>query len=163
MLYDIDDVNYEVNLEYNVMFYDFNKKELISKNIFFKNSVQEILSETDKGWNFVDIEEAIKKWARYHYWCRREYELFIGDAFEEDLSKYEKVDIYNQIMLNIDLITEYFCKRVFSSSKTKDDKIKELSSKLEKANAKIEKLELQDIPYLKGYIEGMKEFQKNNA
>lgn len=197
MLYDINDINYDVNLVYKVFFYDFNNKKITSKNIFYKDAIEEIVKYikrkstilTDKEYEnldyiekpvdiqtkkceFTDIKEAIKCWAKYNYWSRAEYELMIGDLYEEDLNKYEKVDIYQQIMLNLDLITQYFCFNVFLKAKTdkalasgedeKDRKIKELSEEIGNLNNQIKKLKLQEIPYLNGFIDGMKEFQKLN-
>ena len=42
----------------------------------------------------------------YHYWCKCEYEIFIGSFLtkEDDL---EKIDAYRQIEMNLDRITEY--------------------------------------------------------
>lgn len=197
MLYDINDVNYDANLVYEVFFYDFNNKKLVGKNIFYKGAIEEIIRNikrkinlptdvkyenldyamklTDiqpERYNIIDIKEAIESWAKYNYWSRAEYELMIGDLYEEDTSKYEKVDIYKQIMLNLDLITKYFCFNVFIKAETdetsvnneddKDREIKELSEQIDNLKSQVKKLRLQDIPYLNGYIDGMREFQELN-
>lgn len=179
--YDIEDANYDNIPEYNVFFYDFNNQKLVTTNIFSEGSVKEIvedlqrkLGENSKTFDFDDLKETILNWAQYHYWCRREYELFIGDAFEEDINKYEKVDIFTQIKMNIDLITRDFLEKVFTvkmlgeelGEKTETvatfdyaDKIQEAVDKAtEKLKAENIKLKYSEIPRLEGYIEGLKYF-----
>ena len=39
-------------------------------------------------------------------WSRCEYEIMVGDLFEQDPNKYEKIDCYQQAHANIDLIVQ---------------------------------------------------------
>lgn len=41
---------------------------------------------------------------RWQEWGRREYEISVGDLFEEDLNKYEKLDCYQQAKPNVEII-----------------------------------------------------------
>ena len=95
-------------LEWYVINYDFNAKKLENFNIFrnikFVRGVEELLD------NYIDFEDFTNKLERelkYCFWCKREYEVFIGDAFEEDLQKYEKVDIYSQVKPNVKILAKY--------------------------------------------------------
>lgn len=91
------------NLEWNVYIYDFNNKKIKPYNIFYKDSIQEIISEVLKG---RPLKNAILSWAKYNYWSQTEYEILVGGLFDT-LNSFEKIDIYNQIEINIDRITEY--------------------------------------------------------
>lgn len=181
--YDIKDANYDEIPEYNAFFYDFNSQKLVTMNIFSESSVKEIIEDLQRKlgkdnriFYFDDLKEIILKWAQYHYWCRREYELFIGDAFEEDIDKYEKVDIFTQVKMNIDLITRDFLEKIFSIKATPEIPTKEkeaeavatfdcadkIQKAIDKATEELRteniKLKYSEIPRLEGYIEGLKYF-----
>ena len=42
---------------------------------------------------------------RWQEWGRREYEISVSDAFEDDINKLEKWDCYQQAKLNVEMIT----------------------------------------------------------
>lgn len=92
------------DLEWNVYIYDFNNKKIKPYNIFYKDCIKEIVNGVVE--NRIDLKQAILKWARYHYWSKTEYEVLIGGVFDLP-SNFEKIDIYYQIEMNIDRITEY--------------------------------------------------------
>jgi hypothetical protein len=48
--------------------------------------------------------------AKYCFWSKREYEISVGDAFDENLDNYEKIDVYRQVAMNISIITDYVIK-----------------------------------------------------
>lgn len=136
MSYNIKDINNNAKLEYNVLFYDFNNKKFISKNIFYKGALADIIEyikreiELPIGLSYEStyniIKKCIMKWAKYNYWSKREYEIIVGDLDENDIEGYKKIDIYYQILLNIDLITKYFCLEVFNKL---DEEITTLNNK----------------------------------
>lgn len=90
--------------EFNVLYFDFNTKELKPYNIITKSLLEEFKKKTKTLTSTEDKKKVLDDYFLYRYWSRREYELFIGDAFEEDISKYEKIDIYKQIQMNFDII-----------------------------------------------------------
>lgn len=90
--------------EFNVLCFDFNAKVLKPYNIITENLLEEFKKKTKSLTSTKDKKKVLDDYFLYHYWSRREYELFIGDAFEEDISKYKKVDIYTQIQMNFDVI-----------------------------------------------------------
>jgi len=114
-------------LEFFVLNYDPNAKKVENFDIFrnirvregVENAVKEYLKDPDNyeydldgihSNNIVKGYEAIKSHIdniiRWQEWGRREYEISVGDAFEEDCSKLEKWDCYSQAHPNIDLITK---------------------------------------------------------
>lgn len=90
--------------KFNVLYFDFNAKELKSYNIITENLLEEFKKKTKTLTSTEEKKKVLNDYFLYRYWSKREYELFIGDAFEEDISKYEKVDIYKQIQMNFDVI-----------------------------------------------------------
>ena len=56
-------------------------------------------------YGFDGLCETIKSLIMWQEWSRREYEISVGDAFEDDLSKFEKWDCYRQCEPNIAMIT----------------------------------------------------------
>ena len=95
-------------LEWNVLACDFNTDKVINYNIFQGHFYVDL--ERNKPKTYTELKEFIKKWARYYYWSRTEYEMMVGGLFEK--CKKEKVDIYRQIEMNLDRITEYVNKEL---------------------------------------------------
>lgn len=98
------------NLEWNVYIYDFNNKKIKPYNIFYKDSIQEIISEVLKG---RPLKNAILSWAKYNYWSQTEYEILVGGLFDT-LNSFEKIDIYDQIEMNLDNIAQYVEIKLFN-------------------------------------------------
>lgn len=49
-----------------------------------------------------DVKEFIRKTSRYQWWSRCEYEIILSDWPNQKVQ--EKWDIYDQIMMNLDII-----------------------------------------------------------
>jgi len=99
-------------MEWYVLNYDFNNKKVVSHNIFnnisFIRHLSQYIDEYEKGiLSYKELKESIRSSLRGAFWSRREYELSIGDAFETDLDKYEKIDVYRQVLPNLDLLVKY--------------------------------------------------------
>ena len=116
-----------MKFEYYVLNYDFNRQKVEMFNIFNNIHLQE---ETEKEvrkylrspskycyrkydfgtkeyyyiYGFDGLCETIKSLIMWQEWSRVEYEIFVGDAFEDDLNKFEKWDCYMQCEPNIPII-----------------------------------------------------------
>ena len=99
-----------MNLEWNVLIHDFNKDKIKKYNIFRADLFEDIKNAKCK--TFGELREIIDKWAKYHYWSRAEYEIVVGGLFSKYPEKFEKIDIYRQIEINLDRITEYVGKNL---------------------------------------------------
>ena len=95
-------------MEWYVLNYDFNKKQIVKFNIFnnikFYSGVKELLED------YTDIDDFVSgltSLLRYCFWCKREYEISVGDAFENDLDKYVKLDIFEQVIPNVKVLAYY--------------------------------------------------------
>lgn len=117
-----------MQFEYYVLNYNWNKKCVENFNIFNNISLNDAVEKevrkylrssskyyyqkydfNTKEYNYIygfdGLCETIKSLIMWQEWARREYEISVGDAFENDLSKFEKWDCYSQCIPNIAMIT----------------------------------------------------------
>lgn len=117
-----------MQFEYYVLNYDFNSHKVEMFNIFRNIHLQEEtekevrkylrspkkyyylkhglwVGETTCIYGFDGLCETIKSLIMWQEWARREYEISVGDAFEDDLDNFEKWDCYLQCLPNIPMIT----------------------------------------------------------
>ena len=96
------------NLEWYVLNYNFNEKKVENFNIFrscrLVDGVKELLNNYI---TFEDFVEKLEKQLQYVFWSKREYEISVSDAFETDLNKYEKIDVYSQVKPNVRILAKY--------------------------------------------------------
>lgn len=92
-------------LEWNVLIHDFNSNKIKECNIFGEDFLKGLDRKNIK--NFVELKKYIDGWAKYRYWSKTEYEVEIGGLFSKYPDEFEKIDIYRQIRMNLDRITEY--------------------------------------------------------
>ena len=96
-------------MKFNVIIQDFNSKEFVSYDIFpYLTHEYKILK--NKPSTYEDFKEFIKAKSMYQWWSRCEYEIILTGWPNTDFHK--KIDIYWQIMMNIDVITELFIKHI---------------------------------------------------
>lgn len=94
-------------LEWNVLNWDFNSNKLIHYNVFYDNYIEELskLHKKNEISTLADLKEFTSKYF-LNYWSRTEYEIVVGDLFTKQ-EEMQKVDVYEQLMMNIDRIVEY--------------------------------------------------------
>lgn len=113
--------------EYYVLNYNWNKKCIESFNIFDNISLDNAVEKEVRKYlrspkkycyikhglrvgehnyicGFDGLCESIKSLIMWQEWGRREYEISVGDAFEDDCNKLEKCDCYMQCESNIPMI-----------------------------------------------------------
>lgn len=101
--------------QFNVILMDFNSKSIVPYDVLpyfrrnWKKDHQNILSPSSR--------EELKQWiidnAKYQFWARCEYEIMIGPwPYRKDhiIEELHKVDAFEQIMFNIDVITDILTK-----------------------------------------------------
>ena len=116
-------------LSYKVYFEDFNTREIVHYDIFsgdyWYNKAKDLKTAHP---DFTEWRKAFQSELMSRYWCRSEYEIVLTSwppyveraelerLRSEDLPKYranidlsveEKIDIYDQIMLNADIFFNY--------------------------------------------------------
>lgn len=112
-----------MQFEYYVLNYDFNKQQVEYFNIFRNIHVQECVEKAIKKYlrspksykyerycegesiyGFDGLCADIERTIMWQEWGRREYEISVGDAFEDDCNKLEKWDCFMQAKPNIPMI-----------------------------------------------------------
>lgn len=113
-------------IKYYAMHYDFNAKEIRKTNVIHEDILKSLQEMVKKGKikDRIQFRECLRSEFMYRYWCKREWEISVGDLYEEDLSKYEKVDVYDQLEANMDVITDYII-REMGITFNKKSKLKE--------------------------------------
>ena len=108
---------------FNVIRYDFNSKKFIPYDVipYFVNSYKELVEnhkkypkskyyKVPKG--FKQFKEFVRKEALYQFWSRCEYEIILSDWPPSNPPIEEKWDVYDQIMMNLDVITKLVIKSI---------------------------------------------------
>lgn len=109
-------------LEYYVMTYDFNTREMQWKNLFNHGYVYEAsvklarkFLRKKKNFTYEDHwdDKVYKGWDAYikrlriimlSVWSKVECEISVGPPFPRDDDRFEKIDWYDQIIRNIDIV-----------------------------------------------------------
>ena len=127
-----------MQFKYYVLNYDCNAKTTVPFNIFRNIHVQEWTQKavrkylrSPKNFTYKSFDgqeilhgfdalvkelDGIIKWQE---WSRRQYEVSVGDAFEDNCEKLEKWDCYGQAKPNMKMIT-YEVIRQYKQQKKKD-------------------------------------------
>lgn len=69
---------------------------------YLKNQYKE--TKKDRPKTLEEFKDFIKRWSRYMWWARCEYEIILSDWPCE--KNQEKWDIHKQVMMNLDIIAE---------------------------------------------------------
>lgn len=99
-------------LSWKVLNYDINKRKVVNYEIF-KNNYKEELKKARKNKKFVDresLKEYLLRDFQYQYWSRAEYEISVGPLLpnkSKGLKEFEKIDVFRQLEMNLDIITDY--------------------------------------------------------
>ena len=129
-----------MQFEFYVLNYDFNKKKVVNYNIFNNIRVQEWTERAVKKYlrapkkfsytpfgkdveTIYGFDAFVKELDRTIAWQergRREYEISVGDAFEDDCEKLGKWDCYGQAHMNIEMIAREVIWQYKEQKKTKE-------------------------------------------
>lgn len=76
---------------------------------YFLNEWKET-KKSKRPTNLIDIKNWLRSRAQYMYWSRCEYEVILAGWPNTDNQR--KIDIYDQIVMNLPLVVEVFCKNI---------------------------------------------------
>lgn len=96
-------------MKWYVLRYNFNSNEIENFNIFdhwrFTEDVENMLKKYE---NFNTFKENVKKELMYYFWSKSEYEIIVGGLhIELDWENFKKIDIYSQVLPNLDILCKY--------------------------------------------------------
>ena len=100
-----------LKLEWKVLNCNYNDKKVEFFDVIRQDLIDKIVEKYRKKElkNIDELKEIIKGWAFYHYGSRCEYEIIVEDLFDRCS---EKIDVYTQIMMNIDRFAEYIAREM---------------------------------------------------
>ena len=113
--------NFKNMKAFNVINYNFNAQKFESYDVIpylinaYKDTVKRHHNNpNDKYWKvpqtFDEFKEFVKKESQYQFWSRCEYEIILVDW---PCQKHEeKWDVYDQIMMNLDIVTKLLMESV---------------------------------------------------
>ena len=94
------------NFQWYVLMWDVNLRETVMFNIFnnwkFCQDVKKLL-DTELQYN--TFVEKLRREISYYFWSKSEYEIYVGDS--EPPRYIQKVDVYNQLLPNLNNLAEY--------------------------------------------------------
>ena len=98
-----------VNLEWNVLYKDFNSKEIKTYNVLGGSFPEDLAKNIKKHKieNKEQLKEYLKRDFMYHYWCKSEFEIAVGGLHAKYPEEFEKIDIWRQIEMNFNHIIDY--------------------------------------------------------
>ena len=98
-----------IELKWYVLNHDFNTDEIINYNIFCAWSMEDLKKEykAKRVHDKETLKDYIDRWARRYFWCRVEAEILVTGMVTRKEETPTKVDIYRQIEMNLDQITDY--------------------------------------------------------
>ena len=113
----------DVDFKWNVWIWDFNHDKLEQYDVV-PMLLRELksLRKDDFPMNKRSMDKELKTWARYHFWSKCEYEMIVQGLYKKDNE--EKVDVYDQLMLNWDTFSDAFWKNVWKPIVDKKNKTK---------------------------------------
>lgn len=111
-------------LKWYVLRHDFNKRKIVRYNVL-ENWEDDIKSARKK--KKFNNRETLKEWLKrefmYYFWSKSEHEIAVGGLSSKYPEEFEKIDIWYQLELNLDIITDYIIKEMnfrFKENKEND-------------------------------------------
>lgn len=90
---------------FNVINYDINRKKFKPYNVI--PYLVRCYKETNhKPVSFEEFKKFVKSESLYQFWSRCEYEIILSDWPPSNPPVQEKWDVYQQIMMNLDIVTK---------------------------------------------------------
>lgn len=102
---------------FNVINYDINKQKFEAYNVM-PYLIECYKKEKKKPKTFEEFKQFVKEESMYQFWSRCEYETVLVDW---PCQKHEeKWDVYDQILMNLDIITDIVMKECAKKKKQDD-------------------------------------------
>lgn len=97
--------------QFNVIVEDVNSEEFVPYDVipYLKRCYQE---KKDKPKTFEEFKTFIEKNSMYQWWSRCEYEIILKGWPNGGIEK--KIDVHQQVMMNIDIIAEILMEEVIN-------------------------------------------------
>ena len=100
--------------QFNVINFEFNSKKFKAYDVmpYLIRCYDNVKRKKDCPKTFDEFKKFVKDKSMYMYWARCEYEIILSDWPNQKTHK--KIDVYWQIMNNIDVVTEILMENVLN-------------------------------------------------
>ena len=109
------------DMEWYVYTEDFNRHCIEKHNVFdhyrFKEDIKKIYKKHKN--DFDSFSEEVRKSLMYFYWSKCEWEIVLTSFFPRENFREEKIDVYEQVMLNWDNFIKYVWEMAHARKVTK--------------------------------------------
>ena len=122
----------QLKFEWNVLNYNFNAQKIefynIFNNIYVNEHTNKLCADYKvKKMTFDDFVTELDHIIKWQEWSRCEYEISVGSILEDNCTKFQKIDCYDQAHANIRIIAKYVLEEYYPQMKirlnTLEDKI----------------------------------------
>lgn len=97
--------------DFNVIIYNYNLKSFESCNIIpYLVRCYNDLPKSNRPKGYEDLKNFVKSQSMHQFWARCEYEIILQNWPGQDIEK--KIDVYDQILMNLDVVTEIFINNI---------------------------------------------------
>lgn len=107
-------------MKWYVLNYDFNLHKAYEFNIFdsvnFLRGVNEAIKVIG---NREEFKDKIDRELKYSFWSKCEYEIYVTDAFHDAPNEISKIDVYDQVKPNLDILVDYIIANLDTEDKVK--------------------------------------------
>lgn len=92
--------------EFNVILWDVNRREFIPYDVipYFIREYEDAIKYKTEPKTTEEFKDFVVKWGKYQFWARCEYEIVLTDW--PVLKTQRKIDVFEQIQMNLDLVVE---------------------------------------------------------
>ena len=92
--------------QFNVILWDINRRDFVPYDIipYFVREYEYAVERKTEPKTTEEFKEFVVRWGRYQFWARCEYEIVLTDW--PILKTQKKIDVFEQIKMNLDLIVE---------------------------------------------------------
>lgn len=99
-------------IPFNVINYEFNSKKFEPYDVmpYLIDCYKKVKRRKCCPKTFDEFKAFVKSESQYQFWSRCEYEIILSDWPSGNEQK--KIDVYEQIMMNLDLVTDLLMKNV---------------------------------------------------
>ena len=103
------------HIPFNVINFEFNSKKFESYDVmpYLINCYKNVKRKKECPKTFDEFKQFVESKSMYMYWSRCEYEIILSDWPGQNIHK--KIDVHEQLMMNIDIVTDILMKNVIKS------------------------------------------------
>ena len=96
-------------LEWFVYCEDVNRRVIEPYNIFSHSGFLKDCCKAAKSYpkDKDGFSSEVQRWLKYYYWAKCEWEIILSAWPNDESAQREKIDVYDQVMLNFDVFIDY--------------------------------------------------------